>query len=277
MADGASASPALTNYSDTPLVTVQLMACAKDFHFVHRALASLAAQTLPHDQMEVQLLYDGTPSAEAEQTLEAAAHRSGLPWINFHPCRETGYYTVARNEALPATWGHYIQHMDVDNEFRPDHLRGLLEAIRVPHPDEGWPSFVYSRRLYVIDDDQPNKDLPTGESPLVEWTKESVNKLVLSPQNNFIDTGDFLISKGALYELAERSGCVWNSELRRFGDWDIVSRLAKYGFRGRAVDQVTNIYRWSKGNLQTTRRVSDVMHIPTDVYETLKAQGKVRG
>lgn len=266
----------LENYSTTPLVTVQLMMCAKDFHFVHRALASLTKQTLPPTLMEVQILYDGEPSPEAMQTIEAAVKHNALPIVNFCACRETGYYCYARNEALPATWGLYIAPMDVDNEMAPDHLRGLLEAIRIPDPNEGWPHFVYSRRLYVIDEDQPKKNLPTGESPLTAWDEEHRKKLTLSAMNNFIDTGDLLIGKGTLYELAERSGCVWNSDLRRFGDWDLAARLAKHAFRGRAVDQVTNIYHWSKGNLQTTRTLSDIVHIPQEVYESLKAQGMIK-
>ena len=189
---------------------------------------------------------------------------------------KNGYYCVARNRALPDLRGFYVAHMDADNEFAPNHLSGLLAAIRIPHPDQGLPHFVYSRREY-IHDKGADENLPTGPSPLVPWTQENIQRLQASPQGNFVDTGDFLVGKSALYRLAEKTGYVWNSGVRRFGDWDLVARMANTGFKGMAVDQVTNLYHWTGSNLQTTRKhVSDIDFIPVKSYERLKREGLIK-
>jgi hypothetical protein len=164
----------------------------------------------------------------------------------------------------------------VDNEFKPEHLEGLLDAIRVPHPETGWPHFVYSRREYVKDEGAKDAKLPEGASPLREWNDKHRKMLHASAMNNFVDTGDFLISRGAMYELAERTGCMWNTELRRFGDWELMCRLDRAGFRGQAVDQVSHIYHWTGDNLQTNRKSENMVTLPADVYERMVQQGLIK-
>lgn len=284
MSTGTS-SP-FTNHSDIPLITVQIAMHDGDARYARRCLDSVEAQEVPPGQLQVVIAYDGLPSDEAEGLLSEASAGRPFPIHLLGSPEPTGYYTVPRNRALPGCWGFYMAHLDADNEYLAGHLRGLLTAIRTPHPTDGWPHFVYSRREYVCDRDGPDgtmhlddADLPRGRSPLVEWTLENIARLAAPRQErggNFIDTGDFLIGRSALYELAERSGCVWNNNSRRYGDWDLVLRLANYNFRGQAVDQVTHRYHWTGQNLQTTRAVSDINFIPADVYEALQAQGKIR-
>jgi hypothetical protein len=189
---------------------------------------------------------------------------------------KNGYYPYARNKNLAASFGFYIAHMDADNEWKASHLSGLLAAIREPDGALGWPHFVYSRREYTRDAGAP-EDLPVGKSPLVPWTAESRKRLAAGPSGNFIDTGDFLIGKSTLYELAERTGCVWNTDLRRFADWDLANRLSAAGFRGRAVDQVTHVYHWHEGNLQHQRPLhgEDTVLMPETLYERFKQWGLI--
>ena len=268
-----------TNYSDSPLVTVNLACYSGDVKYVKRAVVSLANQDLPHKEIQVLPIFDGDPTPP-EEALIAEAFEDH----DFHSVfligtgQKSGYYTLGRNQALeyPYNFGHYQTNLDADNEYAPNHLSGLLEAIRIPDPDGGWPHFVYSRREFIFDEGVEDDKLPSGQSKLIEWTPENCHKLTLSPKNNFVDTGDFLIGKGALYELAEKTGCVWNPNMRRFGDWDLVKRLAEAGLRGRAVDQVTNYYHWTGANLQTERKLSEITAIPADMYETLKAKGAFR-
>jgi hypothetical protein len=225
-------------------------------------------------EMELQIVHDGPITEEEQPYFDEIA--GCLPIINvFEDPEKNGYYCCARNRAFPHAWGFYIAHMDADNEWRPNHLTGLLEAIRIP-TDQGWPHFVYSRREYVRDEGA-SENMPVGKSPLVPWTQESRIRLDIEPTNNFIDTGDFLIGKGTLVELAERTGIIWNSELRRFADWDIVNRLSKAGFRGKPVDQITHIYHWTGRNLQTTRPLQgqDTVMMPADQYEILKRTGAI--
>ena len=260
-----------------PLVTVQLMTCNGDYALAPRAIKSIAEQDLDPGLMELQIVYDGPPEEGASDVLEAATADLLFTADFFCSDQATGYYTVPRNRALPMAHGIYINFMDADNEMAPSHLSGLLAALRQPHPESGWPAFVYSRREYIKDEGLVNDRLPEGPSPLVNWTQKNVSRLMQAPQSNFVDTGDMLLPIGLLYELAERTGVVWNSECRRFGDWDLVKRMADCGFRGQAVDQVTNIYHWTGKNLQVTRtQESEIRAVPIELFEKAVAEGKYK-
>lgn len=266
----------LATHDGQPLVTVQVMACTKDIHLLPRALASVAKQDLPPEMFAVQIMHDG--QAEETADLERVAEA-----IDRLPCEASfietpepyGYYCLPRNYGIVYIDTPYIAFLDADNEMAPGHLRGLLAAIRTPSPTNGWPHFVYSRRLYVRDDGAP-KEMPVGPSKPYGWVQDSVVPLLRSPQNNFIDTGDLLVGKGVLMMLAEYTGQMFNPEVRRFGDWELVCRMAKVGFRGRPVDQVTNIYHWTGENLQLTRSAQGVDAISVAHYEKLKAEGKIK-
>jgi len=266
------------NHSGLPLVSLQIMTHSGDLHLLARAAKSVLAQDLDHSQIEVQVVYDGKINPDQWLIINEAFNgfKDFYRVMFVGGDEKNGYYCVARNRALPDLRGFYVAHMDADNEFAPHHLSGLLAAIRIPHPEQGLPHFVYSRRKYILDEGADDT-LVTGPSRLVPWLPENIRHLQASPQGNFVDTGDFLVGKAALYRLSEETGSVWNSELRRFGDWDLVARMANCGFKGMAVDQITNLYHWTGSNLQTTRKyVSDIDFIPLKSYEKLKAKGLIK-
>ena len=260
-----------------PLVSIILVAYAGDSKYFSRAISSIMAQTLDPTMMELIIGFDGPLDQISENYLVDACMGAKFPIRVFWNPEKTGYYTVPRNRMTPLASGFYVYNMDVDNEIAPEHLTGLLHAIRTPHPTEGWPHFVYSRRRYLPDPDYRRKASAVieGDSPFMEWTPENVGSLTIGPMHNFVDTGDMLIGKSVLYELAERTGYIWNSELRRFGDWDLVARLAKTGMRGRAVDQITNLYHVTGENVSLTRKLSDIVVIPQSLHDELKARGQV--
>lgn len=259
-----------------PLVSVIVSMHEGDRHLWPRALASLMAQDLPHDQMEVLIAFDGPTSDEAVAFLEDAAKAADFN-VELYAAEPSeapsGYYTVPRNRALHFAHGSYIANLDVDNEFAPTHLSGLLKAIRLPGPEgQGWPHFVYSRRLYIRDEGAP-EEVPVGPSPLVSWTLENVGTLVRGPMMNFVDTGDFLAGKSAYYALADRTGIMWHPHATRFGDWELVARFARVGFRGLAVDQITNLYHWTGSNLQLTRRTDEMIALAPELVDALAERG----
>ena len=94
------------------------------------------------------------------------------------------------------------------------------------------------------------------------WCPDTVQRLFLGPTHNFIDSSDLLIGKGVCYWVGERTGWMFNEELSRFGDWEFVTRLAKLGLPGAAVDAATNIYHWHGKNLQLTRK-PEIVSLPT--------------
>jgi len=272
-------SDLLRNYGPelAPLVTVLVAAYDRDIHLLPRALRSLEKQTLPKSEMEVIICYDGDPTRpEISNALDAACADLELDVKALGLPSATGYYTMPRNMGTIHAQGLYIACLDADNEFAPAHLENLIEAIRTAGPDrEGWPHFVYSRRTYVKDEGAADH-LPVGPTALVPWTPASARALGVGPTNNFIDTGDLLIGKATLYELAERTGYMWKPGAMRFGDWDLAARLASSGLRGRAIDCATNIYHWTGANLQVTRSIGDVIALPEDAYRDAVNRGMIR-
>ena len=267
--------PSLKHYSDNPLVTVQLVTHSGDLHLVPRAIESLCHQTIPHELMDVQLIFDGKPTPEEDEAIVEATAGVDFPILLIHAEEKSGYYTKPRNQALPKVWGTYIVHMDADNRFAAAHLQNLLNGIRDP---EGWHHFAYGQRVYVSDEGAP-KGLPGGTSPFKEWTPENVEPMVTDPMMNFIDTGDFIIGRSTLYWLAELTGHVWDGEMRRFGDWELISRMARVGFRGKAIHSATHFYHWTGQNLQLTRGTTgddEVMIIPQSLHDQLVREGKYR-
>jgi hypothetical protein len=253
-----------------------------DAHLAMRAIDSLVGQDLDHGLFEVMIAFDGgldvKPEVEAHLQ-EACANRDFLIGMGGSG-EKTGYYTVPRNYALPvgADGRHatapYIVNMDADNEFESHHLRALLNAIRTPHPERGLPHFAYTRRLYVLDPGASDK-MPSGPSPLIPWTRETSARLMVAPDQNFVDTGDFIAPRALYYEVGERTGYPWNPDCRRFGDWDLMVRFAKCGFFGVAIDQASHIYHWTGKNLQTTRWTEDVVALPIEIYEELRKRGAI--
>lgn len=255
-----------------PDITVIVAAYNGDAQYLPRACASLEAQEF--QDFEVIIAFDGPPDEKAEAIFESL-NQFDLDIRVIAGPEQTGYYCIPRNYAIPLARGHYIINLDADNEFDTDHLAALIEEIREVGPDGQTPDMTYTRREYVVDPEaDPDKHI-TGESPLTLPTPQRIMGLHKSPYNNFIDTSEFLIAKSVLYELAEKTGVIWNPECRRFGDWELMTRLFGIGIRARAVDQASLIYHWTGKNLQTTRNISDVDFIPAQLYEKLKEEGKI--
>jgi hypothetical protein len=226
--------------------------------------------------MEVIVCFDGgPPSKKADEIINDSFAQANFPVSVVATPEQTGYYTIPRNMAIPIARGLYINHLDVDNEFAPEHLSMLLKGVREVDPKRGFYHFAYTRRKYVLDP-EADEALPSGDSPLIQWNQKNVAALMQTPMHNFVDTGDFLIAKSVFYYLSEQTGCMWNPGVKRFGDWELMTRLAGTGARANALDVVTHIYHWTGSNLQTSRRASDVDVIPMEMYERLKREGYLK-
>lgn len=225
-----------------------------------RALDSVLTQ---HDgpPMEVIVVDDASTDTTADVIKAYAAQfdSAGIPFKAFKLAENSGYQAVPKNKGIEFARGDYIRFLDDDNEFAPGSNRILYDAIE---GGDIWPDLVYGRRLYVID---PGADVPKGvwegESTLVEHDPK---RLAESASLNYIDTGDFIISRGAFWYLYECSGMFWNETMRRFGDWELVCRAANMeklfgaaSLRFKNVDAVVNIYHWTGKNLQLTRPVHE--------------------
>lgn len=266
----------MKHHDEIPLVTVILRTHDEYLGFVERSLRSIYKQDLLPTLYEVVIAHDGEPSEEFAQRIEELGRECPTSLRMCWPERKYGYYAMSSNLATIHAYGHYIAYLDADNEWKFNHLSTLLEALRQPDPEDGWAHFAYTRREYVRDEGAP-EDLPEGPSPLVPWNQVTVENLTLSPQNNFIDSSDFMVARSVLYELAERTGKIWDESRRRFGDWELICRFAQCGFRGRALDQLTHIYHWHAGNLQHTRGVAeDMTPMPLEYFEGMREAGFIK-
>jgi len=105
---------------------------------------------------------------------------------------------------------------------------------------------VYSRWRY--DGDGPMSGM---EFPYHQMNKASALGLTQTPMANFIDTSSMLYSKAAMAVRLGRDA--WNTEIRRFGDWDLAARSVQMGMKWKGVDRVTYTYYWHGENLQLVR------------------------
>jgi len=257
-----------------PLVTAIVRTHKEYAGFLPRALKSVLGQSIPLDHLEILIGHDGPDDDETVQVCKDTLGHVECNSRMFSTPRHHGYYCVPTNFAILAAEAPYLAFLDADNEWGRDHLKHLVTALRIPEPGKGWAHFAYTRRLYVRDEGAEG-ELPTGPSPLVEWDP---HRLLHGPEYNYIDSSDLMIPRSVLYQLSTYSGQMWNVSVRRFGDWELVSRMAEWGLRGRAVDSVSNIYHWHGKNLQVTRSPDegDVVVVPDEQYDKLKREGKIR-
>lgn len=244
------------NHSPDPLVTAIVRTHDGDAHLAAgRAIPSVLSQDLPTPLLQIIVVSDGPLTEHNEGLIVEALHDSPYEATLIGGEKKYGYYCAPSNFATIEARTPYVAYLDADNEWRHSHLSVLLSSIRQPSSTGGWPHFTYARRTYIADKGAPD-NLPTGDSPLVPWTGPNIDRLLRGPLYNFIDSSDFLISRSVLYWLAEKTGFMWNPNVRRFGDWELFARCAGIGLRGRAVDNISHIYHWTGDNLQLTRKPS---------------------
>lgn len=227
---------------------------------LRRALASVLAQTY-HDY-ELIVVHDGPIDDATGRVISEYVPLFDAQGIEIWPYgleENSGYQCVPKNHAIERAAGDYIAFLDDDNEWTADHLQVLVAAM-----EEGdvWPDFVYGRREYVRDENAPEaingELLPVGPSSFQPFNEEALRRLAASPLHNFIDTSDALITKGAFWMLGMQTGCMWNPDYRRFGDWELFARATHFaGWRGKAVDRVVQRYHWTGENLQLTRPANE--------------------
>jgi glycosyltransferase involved in cell wall biosynthesis len=218
-----------------------------------RAMRSVLQQSF--QDYEVIVIHDGPACDETQQVLEkySTLFPDDIAYTALATDQCSGYQCQPKNIATYMAKGDYIAYLDDDNEWMDDHLEVLVAAIEGGTPG-AWPDFVYGKREYIVEESYPgDKKVREGISPFVPWDEEA-KKLIAVAVTNFIDTGDFLITRGAMWRVQATTGCMWNEGLRRMGDWELLCRAVHFtGLRARAIDHVVQKYYWHATNLQTTR------------------------
>ena len=250
-------------FREWPLISCVVATYERPKH-LRRALDSILAQTF--QDMEVWVIHDGLPSEDTTEVYGEYSEKFEAAGIDFFPIwidEHTGYYCTPRNVVTENCRGAYVANLDDDNEWLPDALASLVEAME---EGETWPDIVYGRRTYVVDEGAPeyHKDLKVadmaGDSPFVPWDAVAHVRLAGNqPNYNFIDSSDFLAAKGALYRLGLRMGHIWDDSRRRYGDFYLMSDgLLAADWRFKGIDKIVQRYHIDGSNLQLLRSPSEV-------------------
>jgi len=195
---------------------------------------------------EVLVVDDGSNTAQsaiAHLADKAAERQVGLYVMGLE--ENSGYQSLPKNMGLLRSSGSYIAYLDDDNLWDPEHLDVLVNEIEKMGCDA-----VYSNWRYEGDGPMSGEDFR-----FTEMNHITAAGLKTSPYCNFIDTSAMLISKAAFVSLMGVK--LWNEEIRRFGDWEMVQKSLAAGLRWRGVDKVTFTYRWHGENLQLTRPATE--------------------
>ena len=249
-----------------PAVTV-IVSTFNQETLLPRALQSILDQTPTFTDFEV-LIVDDASTDGTGRVIEEWASRfdgAGIPFNAFRLAENSGYQAVPKNRAIEFARGDYIRFLDDDNEWTPGSLKALVDCAE---DGDTWPDGTYGRREYVFDEGSPRVTstglaLPEGPTAFVPWSPE---RLAAGSGYNYIDTSDFILSRGAFWWLYEHTGMMWNESWRRFGDWELLCRGANLDklvegatpLRMRAVDAIVSRYHWTGKNLQLTRPAHEV-------------------
>lgn len=221
-----------------------------------KALKSVLAQT--YQDFEIIVVVDGKLSTIADVVKEFAD-----PKITFTSIDHFGNDTKPKNTGILASKGDYIAFLDDDNEFRPDHLQALYNAIK----DSPKLDLVYGDR-WIVDEAQNIKD------QIGIYYDYNPSLLLV---RNYIDTSDVLVRREALFKVGG-----FDERYKKYVDWNLWVRMSKYGMVFKRVPLVLTDYHLHsdmKSVKVKTPKDTETSFIPEwDPYETeieLQYLGKI--
>ena len=198
-----------------PLVTVRMATYDRADVLLERSIPSVLAQSYQH--FEVVVVGDGCTDDTAERLARLGDPRVrfvNLPYHGVYPSDPARRWMVAGAPAMnlgaQLARGHWIAHLDDDDEFSPEHLAVLVEAARA-----GRYEMVYSKFASTA---------PYHEPVLGRYPPEL-------GQFNF--GAALLMTELRFFEFDTRS---WM--LEEPGDWNVCRRMMEAGVRIGWVDQV---------------------------------------
>lgn len=191
---------------------------------LERAVNSVLNQT--YKDWELIITSDGSSKRVVSYIKECIKN----PQIKAH-FRKTnwGNQTKPINEVIPMASGRYIAFLDSDNEYLPDHLQVLYNAIINSDAD-----LVYGDRFFIDDTGQIQTQIGIYH--------DFAPQLLL--QRNYIDMSDFLVKKECLLYVGGM-----DEKYVRFADWNFLVRMVKAGFKFLRVPTVITNYHYHAESL----------------------------
>ncbi len=220
-----------------PLVSF-IIPCYRQAHFLHRAVASVLAQT--ERDIEAIVVDDGSPDDPAAAVREFEQDRR-LTLIQ----QENRGLALARNRGIEASSGEYLAFLDSDDWLAPEFAAELLAVLR---SDPGL-GFAYCDIVQLFEDQGPD----TAQE---QWFSVGKSRTVTS--------GDILPSLlcGGYFtpntvlarsEVVKKLGG-FAAELGGHADYDLWLRIAASGWSARYVDRRLAYYRIHGENMSFQHR-----------------------
>lgn len=189
-----------------PKISVVLSTHNRANRYLPRAIDSVVNQTF--QDWELLVMDDGSTDNTAEVVNGYNDKR-----VRYYKLKPFGCDTHPKNVGIQRANADLISFLDDDNLFRPDHLQALLNAFK---KDETL-AVVYGDRWVHYEDEKQGKD-QVGIN--MDFDYSTLMK------RNYIDTSDVLVRKDVLFTVGG-----FDESIRKFIDWNIWVRIAKYGFK----------------------------------------------
>jgi len=214
-------------------------------HLVGDALRSLLAQSFT--DWEAIVIDDGSP----DDVAGACAPFAGDPRVRVM-LTDNGGVAIARNRAIAAARAPYLALLDGDDEFEPDYLATMVEAIE-QHPDIG---FVTCDATYTGLRDRAGKRFSSFHAQGGEVTLARVMRQ------------EFHIIAGSMMRRAAFDAIGgYDSTLRSVEDLDLWVRILAAGWRAVWLDRPLVRYRRRPGSLSMDAMT--MISCAYEVYEKL--------
>jgi glycosyltransferase involved in cell wall biosynthesis len=205
-----------------PLVSVIIRTKDRPL-LLSEALKSVASQTYPN--MEIVLVNDG--GADVKDLAERIAGHIPLVYV----CHETNLgRSAAANSGLMAATGQYLNFLDDDDVFYPDHIETLLAALEAV---DG--RVAYSSVLTVYYAGSPENPGQRIREEVVFNRKFESDRLLFE---NYIPLMSVLFSRSVLEKVPS-----FDENMELFEDWDFWMRISRF-IEFLYVDKITAEYRF---------------------------------
>ncbi|WP_167768671.1 glycosyltransferase [Nocardia sp. CS682] len=209
--------------------------------FLDQALGSLAAQTVPAEQIVV------VDDASHDNSCEIVGRWKNILPLNLVQLRQQVGIGQARQTAMAAVTSRLITQLDADDMFLPNHIAVMKDTYLKS------PGLVATTRLALID----TGSNPAGElRRTVEFTPEPTDQLI------HLLTGNYLCI-GALFSIDDYENVGGYHRIRYAEDWDLWLRFAAAGIPFTRAPEPTYVHRIHPASI--TKTTSEFALVKYDV------------
>lgn len=221
--------PLVANLADTssePLVSIIVRTCGNRQHLLRECLLSIGAQD--YARIEINVVEDGTTNAQP--VIDSLRSIVRIP-INYRSIPKSGR-CVAGNVGLEMSNGDYLNFLDDDDQFLPNHVLLLATALSAtPEVDAVYGGALEVPTKFLSLDPLQYTEGPRKPCPPVDFSRARLW------YENFLPIQSIMFRR----ELFERYGG-FDLELDMLEDWNLWNRYFTTS-QARRVDAVTSFFR----------------------------------